>query len=1061
MTMTGTDEGSIQEAPLSFAQERVWLDQQLNPDTLFYHIAHVYDISGSLDVRLLHRSLNILVERHHILRSVFYEKGKQVVQRVKSDFELAFPVFDFSGYIDPRAQAIHVIGQELKTPFDLAVDAPIRVRMIRTGPREHILSIVMNHIAGDHWSTQIFCKELSSVYNSLVRGSEPQLPDLPIQYRDFARWERNQENHMPFSDQEFWVRKFRDDLPILDLPLDKPRPLKQTFHGGIERLQLDEYVWKSLKEWCQRLQVTPFVLLLSAFGVLLHRLSGQSDLIIGTFLANRQRRELSPLVGILFNNLPVRIDLSGDPTFADLAKQVRDYLLDSFEHANYSYDRLIQETNAPRIGRRPSLYSTTFQLYYKGDEDALHMTGLTVTRRRIVGDVLYDLMGYAQETGSILKLWFNYNTDVFNKDTITRFLSYFACLLSRLALDGFASVSEIDFIPEDEKEDLINTYNRTGVPYTRDSSITDVFRQQATEVPDRVALIEPGKPDAALTYHELEERTDQLGNHLVSFGIKRGETVALLLSRSSELLVTYLAVLKIGGVCLVLDSDLPRERMRYMTKDSGARFVVTSRDIVNRNVISKRITQIEIDRDDIWGTGREAPRVAVDGESPAVIVYTSGSSGRPKGVQLLHRGLINQALHRIKILGLTRDDIVCLSLSLVFVTMPLQLLSAMLAGARLVVLPKSVLADPSLLMYEVDRLWINAVEVTVSGLARFVKNLDQDIPKPTFHSLRTILVAGEKLTTTVASGFHRHYPNVKLINAYGQTECSGMTLNMTIEAGNDGAICEGYPSQNNKVFILGENYSLVPFGVIGEIGISGDGVAAGYINKPSLTAEKFIRNPINPGGTLYLTGDLGRRWPNGCVEVLGRRDDQIKIRGYRVEPGEISSVLQKFLGITNAHVAAWQHMNDCVLVAYYSTYDKLPLDNNLLFSHLKSYLPEYMIPSVFEHIVEFPTNLNGKLDTKAFPKPDMTSKLKIRDKKRPETELELKISMIWETVLDCRDIGTNISLFELNGHSLHGVQITARISDQFGINLDPSSVFEYPTVQAFAKYIETLRLTNS
>ncbi|MFN8492980.1 MAG: amino acid adenylation domain-containing protein [Caldilineaceae bacterium] len=1044
--------------PLSSAQMRVWLDQQLNPSTFFYRISHLYEINGDLDVTLLHQALTTIVSRHEILRSIFYEYEGMPVQQVLAENELPLPFTDLrdQGGDTYRGPIQRLVDQELKRPFNLSAEWPIRVRLIQTGSYTYLFILVMHHIAGDQWSTGVFYRELSEIYNALKRGQKPDLTPLLIQYKDYALLERETNSSQSLTDRDYWFNQLKGELPILDLPFDKPRPTKQTFHGQIERTTLNIELWQALKSLGFCLQVTPFMLLLSAYIVLLYRITGQTELLVGTFLANRQRKELIPLIGILFNNLPICINIEDDPTFVRLVNRVRDLLLDDFEHMNYSYDELVQQPNVPRIGNRPMLYNASFQLYHERREDALHMDGLEVKRRRIVDDALYDLMGYAQERDDGLRLWFNYNSDVFEAESIRRFLGYFHCLLISIAQNSDANISKLEMLASNEKQDLLETFNNTSAPYPRNKSIQDIFQEQVNQTPNHPALINPDKPENSLSYQELNCRANQLAHYLVRQGIQLNQVVGILLERSAEVFIAYLAILKIGAICLIIDVNLPRERIRYMTRDTRSKWVITTQSIDSRNYLRSDTRQIDINLEDIWSESKANLVAKVDGVASATIIYTSGSSGRPKGVELRHQGLINQVYHRMKILNLSQRDTLCLSLSTGFVTMPLQIFCALFIGAPVIIYPQSIVSDPLRLLSKVAADEVTVVEVTVSSLKTFL-DIIKDIPPIPLPHLRTLLVAGEKLTPGIAKSFYQHYPGIDLMNAYGQTECSGMTLSTLVpRKPNLMRICEGYPSQNNHVYLLDEHGSLVPLGVKGELYISGDGLARGYVHKPSMTKEKFIPHPFSPGDTIYRTGDLGRRWADGAIEVIGRIDDLVKIRGFRVEPGEIASILQQYPNIQRTHVTSYQEDDQIILAAYYTTQEGNSIDPIFLKSYLEQYLPPYMIPHIYERLDVFHFNSNGKLDKKAFPKPQMQPKQGHFSLLQPATNLERGIASIWEDILRITNINANDNFLNLNGHSLHAVQIVSRINHRFGLKLAASTVFDYPTVAQLAAFVATM-----
>lgn len=1035
--------------PLSQAQRRIWIEHRLNPNTLFYNISHVYLMRGELQPDLLEQSIQAVVQRHEILRTNYLELDLSPVQVIREASATILTRFDLRGHTEEvRAEfEARIIAQELERPFDLEADRLIRGVLLQMRDDCWLLVLVIHHIASDRWSMDIFYHELSVYYNAYVTGEMPQQFSLPIQYKDYAAAEHESYTAMQqHADESYWLRELDDELPLLNL-LGGPRPLGALSSASeIVEAELDLAVLKRLKEIASTTQSTLFMLLLAAFSAFLLRVSSQRSFVIGTYFANRQRSELLHLIGILFNNLPIRIDVDPEGSFEELLRQVKGKLLGAFAHPNFSFDRIIAARPGARIGGYQALYNVTFQFYHQRKYD-FTLRGVKITRHRVVKETLHDLMGYAQETEHGLRLWFNYRVQLFDRATISGLLECFQEILNSVAYSPNQMVRKLNILALAQREQLLYSLNDSMIPYPNDTTIAKLIEEQAARSPKQLAVLSTGDVGSAtLDYAALNRKASAVGWALQNQGLRSGEVVGVLLERSADLVSAYFGILKAGCICLPLDPRLPRERLRYMAKDANVKAILTTSTVHVRKLIQKHIPNIDLQ--DLGEHEVDLTAVDVPAASPAFIIYTSGSTGKPKGVVLTHQGLINGIMHRIRILRITANDTLCLSLSLGFVTLPLQLFVPLFAGAALVVYPEDVVRDPRLLFAQVQQTGVGAVEITPSALQTYCSWIsDNPERKLPLAKLRAVLVAGEKLKAPVAAAMLDHYQHLELINAYGQTECSGMTLSCVVRRdGRLDRIVEGCPSQNHQVYILDQDQAPVPLGVPGEIYISGAGLALGYLNKPQRTKEVFLPHPFAPGQRIFRSGDLGRRVADGSVEVLGRLDDQIKIRGYRIHPGEIEQLLLRVRGVKACCVLAHSTPpGDPMLVAYYAADGQI--SSQILRAQLRVSLPNYMLPAQFVWLRQMPLNANGKVDRKSLPPPTRITSTAMPVDLSP---LERVVRDAWAEALRISEIGLDEDFFELGGHSLQAIQIAARLNAHFGVETAPNIVFEYSTIKTLA-----------
>ncbi|MFN8492981.1 MAG: amino acid adenylation domain-containing protein [Caldilineaceae bacterium] len=1046
--------------PLTRAQQRLWFLHKLNPNSLFYNISLIYNLTGPLDHRVLRVSIMRLVERHEILRANFIEQGGIPAQVIRKDVLDPLEIVDISSYPAQQRNQIEedFLQKMLARPFDLAVDNLIRGVLLRLEADRHTLILIVHHIITDMWSMDIFCRELSSLYNDYLAGREPSLPEPSLQYTTYAQaqniesYKQQQQEH-----ETYWHRQLEKMLPLVALPYDRHQQPDRTFNGGIERITIAKRTFLNFSNLCRENNTTLFVGLLTAFSLFLHRLTEQRRLIVGTFMANRSQLELEGVIGLLFNDLPVVIDIEDEQSFLALLAQTRRTIMEVLNHADYSVEELVERLHGHRSSGRSPIYNVTFQLYFRNDRRLL-LNKIEARQRRVFQGTKFDLMFYSSASSDSLDIWFNYNSDLFNSETIRRFLHHFNTLLQNIVLTPGASLSELDLLTPEEQYQLSFKVNETSAPYPHGKTIQKLFETQAATTPDRVAVSDSAGLHTAKewTYDELNKQANHLAYWLKDKGVARGTVVGVLLPRNPDIAVADLGVLKAGGICLLLDTNYPPARVQYMIKDAAATMLITTPEIWKALELNQEITCCFLDT--VGRTAKNETWIADNhAEDIAFIVYTSGSTGNPKGVLLSHRAVISQAYHRIHNLDIKHTDRLCLSLSVAFSTLPMQLVVPLVSGALLVIYNEETVAHAYNLFRQADKDRLNLLEVTVSTLSSYLRYIDlNENAKLSLSSLRVVLTAGEKLLPQIARHFYAYYPSIKLVTTFGQSEATGIMANAIIP--NDPKlqrVIEGYPSANNRIYIFDQYLKLVPVGVPGTVYFAGEGLASGYVNNPEANNTRFIPDPFLPTERMVNTGDIARRLPDGRLEVLGRTDMMVKIRGNRVELVEVEKHLRSYPDVIDCVVVARDDRDGSKeLVGYYTS--NKPLMTRSIQQHLGQYLPSYMVPNHILRITEIPLNSNKKVDRTALPTLELPATDWVDQAGTKSSNMEMSLKQIWREVLSQNEIGHNSNFFEMGGHSLKAMELLARIHDKFDVVVSLRTVFSHPTLGDLANIIETL-----
>jgi amino acid adenylation domain-containing protein/non-ribosomal peptide synthase protein (TIGR01720 family) len=1040
------------ELPLSFAQQRLWFLDQLEPGSALYNLAAAFHLSGPLDVAALERSLNEVARRHESLRTTFamtadgraMQKIAPVSRGVVSTPLPVVPtplqVTDLRG--SPEADVNRLAAEEARRPFDLAHGPLLRARLLRLADDEHVLIVTMHHIIGDGWSSGILIREAATLYEAFTTGNPPLLPDLPLQYADFAAWQRAWLQGETLESQlTYWKEQLGGSPPLLELPVDHPRPAVQTTRGAYQTFTMPAALAQSLKALSRQEGATLFMTLLAAFQTLLHRYTGQDDINVGTPVANRNRAEVENIIGFFVNTLVMRTDFSSEPTFRGLLKRVREVALGAYAHQDVPFEMLVDALQPQRDLSHSPLFQAMFVLQ---NAPARTLTLPSLALRPLEADsgtAKFDLTLMLEETTDGLKGTWEYNADLFEAATINRMIGHFQVLLENIAATPDQPVATIPILTEAERHQLLVEWNDTAVEFPSDKCAHELFEAQVERAPDAVAVT---FSDQALTYRELNCRANQLARHLQMLGVRPETLVGICVERSFEMMVGILGILKAGGAYVPLDPTYPAERLAFMLEDSQAPFLLTHSSLLAQ-LPPHTARAICLDSD--WPIIAEHPitnyQLPITPDNLAYVIYTSGSTGKPKGTLLQHRGLCNLALAYIRDFHLSADSRVLQFFAFGFDGSVADMFMALLSGATLCLARREELTPgPDLARFLSEKAITTAV-LPPSALAA------SDVPADGLPHLQTLVSGGESCTQEIV---RRWGPGRRYINAYGPTETTVAASWYEVDAWREGAnIPIGRPLANTQLYILDKHLQPTPVGVSGELLIGGVGVARGYLNRPELTAEKFIEiRELENSPILYKTGDLCRYRPDGNVEFLGRLDHQVKIRGFRVEPGEIEAALSQHPAVNEAVVLAREDTpGNHRLVAYVARRGEQTVNTSELRGFLERKLPAYLVPAAFVILDALPVTPNGKVDRKALPAPAQDRPELAGDYVAPQSTAEKTLAEIWTQVLGVKQIGAHDNFFELGGDSILSIQVIARAA-QAGLRLTPKQLFEHPTIAGLA-----------
>lgn len=1086
--------------PLSSAQQRLWFLQQVEANSA-YNMPAMLHLQGDLQAAVLQQAINAVVARHEALRTTFIEEGGEIYQRIATPAPVPLPVLTLTPapHCSQEEAALRLAETELHQPFDLAQGPLLRVLLLRVAPSpaappqapEHYLVFNMHHIISDGVSVSLLIEEFAALYSAGIWGETAKLPPLPIQYVDYAAWQQKWRQSKRLEQQAaYWQEKLQGAPPLLELPTDRPRPAQQSYRGKTLKFTLDRETSRQINSFSQRHKATPFMTLLSAFGLLLHRYSSQNEILIGTPIAGRSQPEVERLIGLFINTLVMRISLSAELTVNALIEQVRQTALDAYAHQDLPFERLIDLLQL----QRNRSYNPVFQAMFAmqpADAEQLRLPGLTVTPLVLETDMAkFDLSLLMGENSQGFQGELEYNSDLFDAATAQRLVGHFQNLVRAMVEQPTATVATLPILAPAERRQLLIDWNATALHYPAQACLHTLFEAQAAQTPDQIALVvaeaaktgrqgdkvtgeygtslhaltpSPLHPLAhatSLTYQELNARANQVAHQLQQLGVQPDDLVGLCVERSALLVVALLGILKAGAAYVPLDPAFPQARLRLMIEDA-APVVLISETRFAADFAGETMPQLYLDGDweQIAHQPTHNPTSAVGPDHLAYVIYTSGSTGKPKGVELRHQAVVNFLTTMRQTPGLCAADRLLAVTTISFDIAVLELYLPLTVGATVLLASQAMSADPDQLLALMPQATV--MQATPATWRMLLMAGWQGHP-----ALR-IFTGGEALPVTLAKQLLACGQEVW--NLYGPTEttvwssCHQVNA-AAVDADESSVVTIGRPIGNTQFYLLDANRQPVPVGVPGELYIGGAGLARGYRNLPTLTDEKFVPSPFGaPGDRLYRTGDLARYRPDGTVEYLGRIDNQVKIRGFRIELGEIESLLEQHPQIRQAVVIARTHEHGEKQLVAYLTADLLSPDHPLTLSALRDYLkpklPDYMIPAAFVTLDTLPLTPNGKVDRRALQQMQTAELVAATPYVAPTTPTEQTLIDIWSTVLklDPQHVGIEHNFFDLGGHSLLAIQVLARVRTTFQVELPIRDLMDNPTIAGMAAALAPLQ----
>ena len=1066
------------DLPVSFAQERVHFIEELAPSMTAYQFQESLRFKGPLDIAVLERALGEIIRRHEIYRTTFQSANGKLAQVIHPAFAVELPAVDLSPLPEAQreAEAGRLRHEFVLLPFAISQLPLVRWQLIRLSETEHELVHVEHHMVHDGWSFNIFLREMLAIYTAFVQGRPSPFLAPPPQFADFAHWQRHwAEGETARAQLAFWTQKLAGSPPLLELPYDRPRPPEQSFRGGMERMELPLGLCKALRTFSAREKVTLFMGMTAAFLVLIHRYSGQDDLCIGSGVANRRALETEGLIGMVVNNIVLRTDLSGNPTFNDLLRQVRHVTLEAYDNEDLPFDKVVEALKPIRNLSYNPLFQVMFSFHDAQLPDLSKIPGVDVSLHETVSNhsAKFDLdvvviprseqrlgqhsskAAETQETDGITLVW-EYSLDLFDPKTIRRMMDAYQTVLGDALQNLNAHLSELDVLTAQQKQQLLHDWNQTSAPYaTGTGCIHQLFEAQVGKTPDAIAVLDGQR---RLTYRELNRQANQLAHYLLASNIGTDVLVGLCVERSLEMVVSLLGILKAGGAYVPLDPSYPAERLSYMLDDAHVSVLLTNskQDQITTQHPVQRIC-LDTDWETIAPCSADNPGVPVSAYHLAYVIYTSGSTGKPKGVMVEHASLVNFTLAAIDLYGIGPNDRVLQFASISFDAAAEEIYPCLGCGAKLILRQPDMLDSVAAFVGYSKDFGLTVWDLPTAYWHLLTQELaDGNIGLP--DSLRLVILGGERaLPERIRQWLEKVGPMPKLLNSYGPTEATvvatagDLTAPDVLLEGREAPI--GRPIANVQTYILDSHGRPAPIGVSGELHIGGIGVARGYLNRPELTAEKFIADPFseNPAARLYKTGDLVRYRPDGNIEFLGRTDTQVKIRGLRIELGEIETALNQHPAVMQSVVTVREDTPGSKrLVAYLVAQRQTTLDNETLRQYLTQKLPVYMIPTAFVMLDDIPLSASGKIDTKALPPPEHSPAESGRGV--PRNEIEEKLVATWSQVLGLASVSIHDNFFELGGDSIISIQMLSH-ANRTGLQFTPKQLFQNQTIAQLAAVV--------
>ena len=1036
-------------APASFAQRRLWFLHQLDPLSAAYNLTAAVRLEGPLNFDALERSVNEIVRRHETLRTSFATINEELMQIVVADQPLRITRTDLSGMPEgERDEAVLLeIRRASERPFNLEKNDALRINLLHLNATEAVMIVVLNHINSDGWSIGVLVKEMMALYEAFSLGKPSPLPPLEIQYLDFSEWQREWLSGSVLEEQlDYWKQTLSGKLPVLELPSDAARPARRSFAGANEWVHLPAELTLKLKELSRERGATLFMTLMAAFQLLLHRYTGQEDILVGTPVAGRGRPQTETLIGFFVNTLVLRTEVTDDLRFLDLLARVREVALEAQAHAEVPFEMLVEALQPERSLSHTPIFQVMFVLQNTPLPE-FSMAGLRVSKLEVEEtQTKFDLMLTLKETPNGLTGSLQYSTELFTRERMQRLLGHFTQLLNGIVANPDARVSQLSLLTDDERQQLLFEWNDTATSVAPGNYLHTLFEEQATRTPEGVALV---FAEEQMSYAQLNARANQLAHHLRRLGVGPDTPVAICLERSFEMVVGLLGILKAGAAYIPLDPTHPQQRLAFTLNDTQAPVLLTQASLqAQLPPHAAQVLCLDSEWEAISRESEDNPAVIVSPDNLAYVIYTSGSTGQPKGVLLTHRAIVNHMLWMQQYVPLRETDRVLQKTPMTFDASVWEFFLPLMCGAQLVLARPGGHQDSAYLVEAVIQHEITVLQLVPTMLRAMLT--EKDISR--CRTLMRVFCGGEALSYDLQQRFYELLEGV-LCNLYGPTETAVDALYWECEA-DERVVPIGRPITNMQAYLLDAQLQPVPVGVAAELYLGGEGLGRGYFNRADLTAERFLPNPFSnvPGARLYRTGDVCRHLSDGAIEYLGRSDHQVKLRGFRIELGEIEAVLNQHESVQTCIVLVREDSpGEPQLVAYVVAANESASPESVR-KYLLERLPTYMMPTAFVRMAGLPLLPNGKVDRSALPPPNADGVEK-HEYVEPSTPFEIKVASIWSELLGVR-VGRNDNFFDLGGHSLLATRVVARVTEAYGHTISHQTIFEKPTLADFALAIE-------
>ncbi|HET7461007.1 MAG TPA: amino acid adenylation domain-containing protein, partial [Longimicrobium sp.] len=1044
--------------PLSFPQESVWFFQHLRPGMRSYNFQAAVRVHGPVDAGALERALGEIVRRHEIFRTTFPAVDGAPAQVVHDPWPVSLPVVDLAHVAaDAReAELESRMRAEFGRPFDLAALPLVRWTLFRLAADEHVFLAVEQHLVHDGWSFAVFLRELTRIYPAYVRGEDHDLPEPAVQFGDFAAWQRAwMETDEAARQLEWWTARLAGVPPVLELPADRPRPAEMSFRGGAHRVSLDPKLFRAADEFSRRRGVTLFMTLFAAFEALMHRYTGETDFCVGSGVAGRRLRESEELIGMVVNTIPIRADLNGDPSFEALVERVRTSAVETYQRQDVPFAEIVAAVHPERSRGHLPVFQVAFNFHHAPyPEMVLDGAPMEVAEGLANQSAKFDLNVIViprahQHAGDEVVMIWEFAEDLFDAATVRRMITHFEAVLGSALADPAARVSRLRMLPADEERGVLALAGGAAA-YPRDATLHGLFAEQARLHPLAPAVEDGGR---VLTYAELDGDATRVARALRRLGVRPADRVAVAIERSAPMVTAALGVLKAGAAYLPLDPEYPAERLAYMLADSGARAIVVRGElpVPLRGTALPVVSLAEAGAADHEAAPEPVPELG--GGSLAYVVYTSGSTGQPKGSVITHRGVIRLA-RGADYLQPGPGDRIGHGSTPSFDAATWEMWAPLVNGGTLVVIGRDELLSPRRLGEAIRGRRLHSLFLTTAVFNQVAAE-DPAVLSP----LRDLLTGGEAADPAAFRRVLEACRSTRLVHVYGPSESTTYASWHEVKSVPAGAAAVpiGGPVANTRLYVLDHALRPVPAGVPGELYVAGDGLSLGYHGRAGLTADRFLPDPYAPGERMYRTGDRVR-WHGGVLEFLGRADQQVKVRGFRVEPGEIETALREHPSVADAAVVAREEVpGDRYLAAYVAPVPGAQLEPAALREHLSSRLPAWMVPSLFVAMDALPRTPGGKLDRRALPAPAAAAAAQDASFAAPATPTEAAVAEIWCEVLKLDRVGATDHFFDLGGHSLKATRILTRVGARLGVELPVGVIFDHPTVRGIAALVDEKR----